>query len=212
MPNHCYNTLTFCGPEQTLEQIKIDLGHIEIGEDNDGDPTTIYSPLHFNNLIPMPDDVSTDSSNENLPKWYIWRVDNWGTKWEPWATTCSLVDNMLTYTFITAWAEPQQIVEFLSEKYKLPTHHSYTEEFGQFSGIRVYQDGEEIINISADFDIPTAEQMMYADYAFDRLNIHSAVCPECGREKVIDHYSNTLEKAVCEDCCDECKQTNQGDN
>lgn len=213
MPNHCYNTLTFCGPEQVLQQIKIDLSHTSFSEDENGNTTLHYEPLHFNNIIPMPDNISMDSASGSLPKWYTWCVDNWGTKWEPWATNCDIIDDkFLTYYFVTAWADPEPIVQALAERYMLPLHHSYTEEFGQFSGIRMYRDGEEILNIFGDFDISTADRMMDAEDAFKMMSIHFSACPECGREKELDHYSNTIDKAVCEDCCPECKQTNQGDN
>ena len=97
MPNWCYNRVKVYGDEDTVEQIK------EIHDifENHSDP--------FNQIFPMPDWKNTPNEDGELPvlkqefnkdgklmwetynfpdgknddRWYMWCVNNWGTKWEP---------------------------------------------------------------------------------------------------------------------------------
>ena len=59
---------------------------------------------------------STDNQDD---RWYEWRCDNWGTKWE----ACDIkitqdYTDFLEVTFNTAWSPPEPIAEILRSKYE----------------------------------------------------------------------------------------------
>ena len=90
------------------------------------------SRIDFNNVIPMPNELSdTVSGSENAKpewqkeqskklkakygadNWYDWSINNWGTKWNACNTEVELNENVLNYTFETAWDAPREIVRAL---------------------------------------------------------------------------------------------------
>lgn len=58
------------------------------------------------------------STNRVDDRWYDWRNQNWGTKWDCYEVQ---IDEELPYgfevTFDTAWAPPEEICEAIREKY-----------------------------------------------------------------------------------------------
>ena len=145
MPNWCYNRIDVYGEEDTVEQIK------EIHDifENHSDP--------FNQIFPMPDWKNTPNEDGELPvlkqefnkdgklmwetynfpdgknddRWYMWCVNNWGTKWEPDIADIEYADSeQLQLTFNTAWSPPEGIVEKLREKYPELTFQCFYDEPG----------------------------------------------------------------------------------
>lgn len=120
MPNWTYNNLQFIGKtEDNVKQLQTMLK----SDDNEFD---------FNNVIPMPNELSdTVSGSENAKpewqkeqskklkakygadNWYDWSINNWGTKWNACNTEVELNENVLNYTFETAWDAPREIVRAL---------------------------------------------------------------------------------------------------
>ena len=120
MPNWTYNNVQFIGKtEDNVKQLK----ELLKSDDNDFD---------FNNIIPMPNELSdTVSGSENAKpdwqkkqseklkakygadNWYDWSNNNWGTKWNACNTEVELNENVLNYTFETAWDAPREIVRAL---------------------------------------------------------------------------------------------------
>ena len=120
MPNWTYNNVQFIGKtEDNVKQLQTMLK----SDDNEFD---------FNNVIPMPNELSdTVSGSENAKpewqkdqskklkakygadNWYDWSINNWGTKWNACNTEVELNENVLNYTFETAWDAPREIVRAL---------------------------------------------------------------------------------------------------
>jgi len=53
-----------------------------------------------------------------MPKWWDWRVQNWGTKWN--SADCEVTimeDDQVEYTFNTAWGPPEGVIFKLRELY-----------------------------------------------------------------------------------------------
>ena len=120
MPNWTYNNLQFVGKtEESVKQLK----ELLKSKDNDFD---------FNNIIPIPLALTeTVSGSENakpdwqkeqseklkkqhgFDNWYDWSIMNWGTKWNACNTEVELNENVLNYTFETAWDAPREIAKAL---------------------------------------------------------------------------------------------------
>mgnify|MGYP003125461624 FL=1 len=120
MPNWTYNNVQFIGKtEDNVKQLK----ELLKSKDNDFD---------FNNIIPIPlaltetvsgsENAKPDWQKEQSEKlksqhgadnWYDWSIMNWGTKWNACNTEVELNENVLNYTFDTAWDAPREIVRAL---------------------------------------------------------------------------------------------------
>jgi len=73
---------------------------------NTGDAELCHS------LIPEP----RTADGEPADGWYEWRVDNWGTKWDVYDSTCDRIDaNALVLSFLSAWSPPMPIYEKLTD-------------------------------------------------------------------------------------------------
>jgi len=120
MPNWTYNNVQFVGKtEDSVKKLK----ELLKSKDNDFD---------FNNIIPIPLALTeTVSGSENakpdwqkeeseklksqhgFDNWYDWSIMNWGTKWNACDVTVEQNENVLNYTFDTAWDAPREIVRAL---------------------------------------------------------------------------------------------------
>ena len=125
MPNWTENDVTFvCKTKEGAEHLKLLL-------------ESKREKFDFNNIIPMPielqgtvsgsenskPDWQIEQSKELIEKyghdnWYSWSIDKWGTKWNAVESEVSQTENVLTYSFNTAWDAPRQIVETLRELQK----------------------------------------------------------------------------------------------
>ena len=121
MPNWCYNRVEIYGEEAK-----------EIAEKIASEET----PFDFAKILPEPDydkiEVeptfgSTEAADAahvatggdfSMPKWWDWRVQNWGTKWN--SSECEVTimeDDQVEYTFNTAWGPPEGVIYKLRELY-----------------------------------------------------------------------------------------------
>ena len=123
MPNHTHNfveigTNTGCSKEQlALAELKTKLSMENKEFDFDA---MIPSPKWEN--IPNEDGelptLDKDGSFETLrwkdgkqdDRWYYWRIDNWGTKWNSYDLYIDTnSNNELVVEFLTAWSPPREI-------------------------------------------------------------------------------------------------------
>ncbi len=144
MPNWCYNRITIYGDEKTEAKLK------EIEE--------IFEKENpFNEIYPIPDFKNIPNEKGELPKleqhkndkgdvvwetynfpdgtnddrWYMWCVNNWGTKWDACDKSIDYEDSeILALTFNTAWSPPEGIVEKLREKYPELSFQCFYDEPG----------------------------------------------------------------------------------
>ena len=125
MPNHCHNRVTFYSddkPELIQKLHKI-----------------FKSEEVFTQFVPEPDWATTpneagelsakDPSEPMFPpkfpdgtvddRWYNWRLQNWGTKWDCYEV--DIDDSELEYgfevTFDTAWSPPEEICSAIKEQF-----------------------------------------------------------------------------------------------
>lgn len=134
MPNWCENSLAIEGPKveilALLDAINDQKGNL------DGGVCTAIDP--------MPDDVGLGTMS--MPGWYVWRVNNWGTKWDFMPIDdpdLVIVDDNtfeLVMEFDTAWAPPIALYNTLVER-GFSVKATYHEPGMQYVG--VYSDGDD---------------------------------------------------------------------
>jgi len=113
MPNWCYSSIEFEGPENEIKEIlKTEIDFEKIC------PT----PKELFNLEEIPEKTRISAEKENIKKyghanWYDWRVANWGVKWNPTGKhkTITLTSpTKINATIITAWGLPLVILKKIS--------------------------------------------------------------------------------------------------
>lgn len=101
------------------------------GDKINGDWQPLYElgRLYVSNLI-----------NYGAFTWYDWRLDNWGTKWNSYASERK--EN--SFIFETAWSAPHEIVEQLAKMFpRLSFYHEWADEnIGYNTGYCEYYNGE----------------------------------------------------------------------
>ena len=113
MPNHCYNKISIYGDEAS--KIASELK----SEDTVFDfskvlPEPNYEEVEVKSTFPKED----ENDNFRMPKWWDWRVQNWGTKWNSYDDSVEIIDDeTVEYTFNTAWSPPEPVIEKLREQY-----------------------------------------------------------------------------------------------
>lgn len=99
MPNHCWNKIRLCAKSETIQILK-------------------EAEFSFEKLHPEPHfEPLQDLSGQDL-RWYNWRIENWGCKWDRF--DYKLEDEgqaALILNFTTAWGPPYKIFVYLLEKY-----------------------------------------------------------------------------------------------
>lgn len=84
MPNWCYNSLTISHDDPEMMDRLVE-----------------HAKAPLQELIPCPHDPETSD------KWYDWRVNNWGTKWDIELQNMQDIDsNTISATFDSAWSPP----------------------------------------------------------------------------------------------------------
>ena len=130
MPDWCSNTVKIVADDS--ENLKRLQDAVQEGKDL------------FNQFVPQP-------KFENDQDWYMWNIENWGTKWDATPMDISWDNNEVSFNLETAWTPPIKFYEALEEQgYYVEAY--YLEEGMCFVG--QYEDGfddyYEYSNMSAD--------------------------------------------------------------
>lgn len=132
MPNWCTNELTVSGDKDAMDKWRITLVENE----------TFEPILVFNKLLPMPKEY------EEGDKWYQWRIDHWGVKWDidgDDTSPYSFDSISATYGFQTPWGPPIELIQNITEDFPGITFSlAYYEEGMQFAGHIKILNGETI--------------------------------------------------------------------
>ncbi|MCA1800261.1 MAG: hypothetical protein LC650_03115 [Actinobacteria bacterium] len=114
MPNWCMNSAKITGPRQKVQA----LYHAIKDQKNNDDGGVCTA------VMPCPQEL-LDRKNESdrlLPEWYVWRTNNWGTKWDfhPLEDPVyNLIDSetaSIEMDFDTAWSPPLALYDKLVEQ------------------------------------------------------------------------------------------------
>lgn len=104
MSNWVFNKMYVYGEKQKLKEFK------------DYVAAKDKSVISFEKMIPRPNDTSSWAKG-NVPGWYKWGLENWGTKWDAWDTELTIENDHLFYQFITAWSAPIPIYDKLIDMF-----------------------------------------------------------------------------------------------
>lgn len=84
----------------------------------------------FDRFVPTPPEMLGADGG-----WYDWRLENWGTKWNPDIRSFNTGNNHVHLCMDTAWAPPREFFEKLSEMFPSATIKGmYLEEGMSFCG------------------------------------------------------------------------------
>ena len=156
MPNWCNNELVIKHEDkekiQSLEEVV--RNYIEGGEEG----------KFFGHILPEPEYEENEKGGrfENMPAWWNWRNENWGTKWDasfgdnssgysPVKGSMIEQDGSLCLNFDTAWAPPFGVVaELIKQGFHVEL--TYMEQGMDFWGWEingeVIADSETLVGIS----------------------------------------------------------------
>lgn len=153
MPNWCHNSLTISGsPAEILK--------FQEKAKREGDDEREETPLTFDAFVPEPEEFS-DEPGVVMPRWYSWRVENWGTKWDanfsgPFiafgtdegaevtdGSTTEITEGDVAYQFDTAWSPPVAAVAAMAQQHPdLKIDLRYGEPGMEYGGHASFRDGE----------------------------------------------------------------------
>ena len=132
MPNWCHNTLEVIGSEEEVAAF--------VNKARECSEELHPQPLFFANFVPEPEhDEANDHSA--MPDWWNWRIENWGTKWEPNFEAPFMAIGMegsdpgadkekleiqklgdgqaiVTYEFDTAWGPPGPVFDAAAKQHE----------------------------------------------------------------------------------------------
>ena len=119
MPNWTFNIVKLKGSEQDIQSIKDLILSVDEGE----------RFFDFNKVIPMPEEYNEGD------KWYDWRVENWGTKWNSDETQIIKdTPTELELYFNTAWSHPDKVLGKVNELFPNVDFFHEAQHEGGFGG------------------------------------------------------------------------------
>lgn len=142
MPNYCSNQLEIKGEQKEIARFK------QNAHSNEG--------KFLENLYPMPSTIDLSNStikNGNMPDWYNWRIENWGTKWDVDADLIFENETTLNYSFESAWSPPVDALQHISKDYPdLIFNIKFEEEGNDFIGYSIYQNGNVLKQVEGTYN------------------------------------------------------------
>lgn len=129
MPNWTFNIVKLEGSKEDIQSIK----DLILSVDEDG--TKFFD---FNKVIPMPEEYKEGD------KWYDWRVENWGTKWNSDETQIIRdTPTELELSFNTAWSHPDKVLGKVNELFPNVDFFHEAQHEGGFGGHIAEYDSTE---------------------------------------------------------------------
>lgn len=153
MPNYCENDLNIIGSKEVIAKfiekyMEVDLMGPLKNTHGVFNSYAIMHSLDFEKIKPTP----LKEDGEPIDNWYIWRLANWGTKWNCDGTAMSIKDYdknnlILSMAFTTAWTPPHELMQYLSNiEPEIKIQLKYYEPGCCFAGEYEYQKGEITLN------------------------------------------------------------------
>ena len=125
MPNHCHNRVTFYSDNkpELIQKLYEIFKSEEVFTQFIPEPDWKTTPNEKGELATKkdPDDMMPPQFPDGKvdDRWYNWRIQNWGTKWDCYEV--DIDDSELEYgfqvTFDTAWSPPEEICYAIKEQF-----------------------------------------------------------------------------------------------
>jgi hypothetical protein len=131
MPNDCWCKVRIGADAQTITLLK-------------------DAEFKFEILMPQPVfEPNPDISGED-ERWYTWRLENWGTKWDRYDYTVEHVgQGGIVVKFTTAWSPPTKFFKYLVEKYPdIWLKCDWSEEGGEAGVFLVYTNTDKKVDVN----------------------------------------------------------------
>ena len=208
MPNWCSNHLTIEGDSKQLKEFLEKSKRIT----NLADEEEFFS---FSGTYPEPDYETTPVARTypeiraeyilgkdkekallNEPEvyegsWWDWRIQNWGTKWEP-SDTCfhNQTEESVEISFGTAWGPPVEWLEKVRKDFPDLIFQLEYDEPGMCFGGQTYAHGEDFVDEV--WELQTGSDCCRADLEEDEDGYTSEPykCSECGNECESNYYKS----------------------
>jgi hypothetical protein len=169
MPHWCENELKVSGRKEVLERFRVKANHVR---ENGQEKVLSFEPflprprelksVVTGGLLGVPGGRYREHRDENgeivrelvdeqalvakygAADWYIWSLQNWGTKWDAYYSEVEAWrDNELFYRFQTAWSPPEPVIVEMSRQFpELEFELRYLEAGIGFHGILCCQGGD----------------------------------------------------------------------
>jgi hypothetical protein len=150
MPNWSQNSIIITGDKETLELLK---------ENN----------FSFPFIRPQPDWQNIPNEKSELPsqpdehgfrhfpdgthddRWYNWRLDNWGTKWNLADASIGVDGDALVVDCLTAWSPPEELLRYATERFpSLSIEINFDEGGVGFYGQSRFDHGERVFEFNGE--------------------------------------------------------------
>lgn len=147
MPNWCNNSIEIIGPKREIKSL-----WEEIMQNKDKGLLSV--------ICPQPDNMFHGNLGErerqlciskNIPNWYDWNIENWGTKWDVSISDLSFVEDgssipvenlsNINGFFESAWTPPIQAYEYFLKKNPSCKIIASYYEIGMDFGGHFHEDG-----------------------------------------------------------------------
>lgn len=147
MPNWCYNELNVIGEIADINKFVNDVKSDE-------------SPLSFEKLFPVPQEIKNTNAEKISYEHYEWCFYNWGTRSEADDQEVDfdeyeVKNNMhgVVYTFATAWSPPNEWLKYVAVLYPtLRFDLSYEEPLAGYEGHLIIDKGQIQLDVCDDYN------------------------------------------------------------
>ena len=129
--------------------------------------------FNFNAIVPQPSNLFLDNLGAkeremckelNIPNWYDWNTDNWGTKWNACHTDLSHQSKKeCTITFDTAWSFPTPVIY---KMYEMFPHL-------KFNIFAIEESHDFALEIDSKMRVRDLEPLYYVyDESYEKIYLH----------------------------------------
>ena len=183
MPNWCQNSLNLvCSSKEEADEIEA-LMELVAPESYEGDKT------FFGHFVPETWEKDNDNESDAMPAWYMWRVNNWGTKWDANLYHWNRYnDTGFMIHFDTAWG-PQTEVYHAAVDQGYDVSASYYEPGMCFVGSWITDCEAEHYEYS-DCDTPEQVRELIGDWLDDEWDISQQWQEMLDEEAEMENWNN----------------------
>lgn len=146
MPNYCSNKISIKADEKTIREIADIFSSKEPLNAILPTPAGLLeqsSPIWAENDSKKSDIKASNFDLYGAEDWYMWRIQNWGTKWDIDVLDLLVSSENISFSFDSAWAPPLAAITELAKKFpNAEIEMNWHEPGCAFMGDAYWADGE----------------------------------------------------------------------